>query len=286
MKIRIIGMGFALGAIVFASAAAPKKAAPKKSGAENGLIGIKLYDTGTKVVSVYGTPDQIEAVNVATMSSTGGGGGSPFGNPGGGFGPAGGMGGRGGGGPMGMPGSERDDIGPSTPVPAFQGGPGGAPGMRAPGMGGPPGMSSGGGMGAPGGMPGGFGGRGGMSPGGGMGSGAPRGGGGASENAVYTRWIYNRNASKYGFVIDKYGHVVQIEATGIQNAKVRTSRGVGFGATFAQLIKTYNAPEGYEISGDNVLVKYLSKYKVAFRLSRLGETKPQVVTGVVVAAAK
>lgn len=286
MKIRIIGMGFALGAIVFASAAAPRKAAPKKSGAENGLIGIKLYDTGTKVVSVYGTPDQIEAVNVATMSQSGGGGGSsPFGGGGGGFGPPGMGGGRGGRGGAGMPGTERDDISPDLPVPAFQGGmgtsfgppqgaPTGAPGTQ-PGMGGPSGM------GGPGGMPGGFGGRNGMG-----GGSAPRGGGGASENAVYTRWIYNRNASKYGFVIDKYGHVVQIEATGIQNAKVKTSRGVGFGATFAQLIKTYNAPDGYEISGDNVLVKYLSKYKVAFRLSRLGETKPQVVTGVVVAAAK
>jgi len=104
--------------------------------------------------------------------------------------------------------------------------------------------------------------------------------------ATYTRWVYNRGGSKYGFVVDKFGRVVQIEAIGIQNNKVRTRRGVGFGASFATLVKRYGTPDGYEISGDNVLVKFLSKSRVAFRLTRLGEKKPQVVTGVVVAAAK
>jgi hypothetical protein len=103
---------------------------------------------------------------------------------------------------------------------------------------------------------------------------------------TYTRWVYNRGGSKYGFIIDKFGRVVQIEAIGLYNNKVRTRRGVGFGATFAQIIKKYNAPDGYEIAGDNVLIKYLTRQKVAFRLSRLGEKKPQVVTGIVVAAGK
>jgi len=145
-----------------------------------------------------------------------------------------------------------------------------------------------GGMG-PAGMGGrGFGAPGGMGPGGpgGMGPGAPRAGGGAAEATTYTRWVYNRGGSKYGFVIDKWGRVVQIEAVGIQNAKVKTKRGVGFGATFAQIIKKYQTPDGYEIAGDSVTVNFLSKAKVAFHLMRLGEKTPQVVTGIVVAAAK
>jgi hypothetical protein len=112
------------------------------------------------------------------------------------------------------------------------------------------------------------------------------GAGGSSGRILYTRWVYNRSGSKYGFVLDKSNRVVQIEAIGLANAKVRTSRGVGFGSTFAQLIKKYSSPDGYEINGDNVVVRFLVKNKVAFRLSRLGPNRPQVVTGIVVAAGK
>lgn len=103
---------------------------------------------------------------------------------------------------------------------------------------------------------------------------------------TFTRWVYNRGGSKYGFIIDKNGRVVQIEAIGLQNPKVRTRKGVGFGSTFATIIKKYGNPEGYEIAGDNILMRYLTRNKVAFRLSRLGEKKPHQVTGIVVAAGK
>ncbi|RYG35152.1 hypothetical protein EON81_13575 [bacterium] len=103
---------------------------------------------------------------------------------------------------------------------------------------------------------------------------------------TFTRWVYNRAGSKYGFIIDKVGRVIQIEAIGLQNGRVKTKAGLGFGATFAQIIKTYGTPDSYEISGDNIMMRYLQRRKVAFRLSRLGEKKPQVVTGVVVAAGK
>jgi len=173
------------------------------------------------------------------------------------------------GGPQGYPG------GGSTggPPPGY-GGPGGYPGGSGggyPGAGGPP-------PGIPG-VPGGAGGR------GGSGGGAPAPAG-TGERVTYTRWVYNRGGSKYGFIIDKANRVVQIEAVGLQNNKVKTKQGLGFGATFAQIIKKYGDPDGYEIAGDNVMVKYLTRKKVAFRLSRLGEKKPQVVTGIVVAAAK
>lgn len=267
------GVALTLGAVMMTATAS----AAAKSKAENGLLGVKLYDSGTRVVSLYGTPDQIDAVSIGGGAA---GSGSPFGGrPG--------MGGPSSGAPQkGRPsmGSERGAPGFSRTGPfdfadtLFQSGDGvaGASSAGASQMADESGNRGGGGSFGP--------------PGGGLpgqpSSGAPRGNAGSSDSVTYTRWIYNRNGSKYGFVFDKFNRVVQIEAIGLQNSKVKTTRGIGFGNTFAEIIKKYQAPDGYEISGDNVLVKYLSKSKVAFRLSRLGEKKPQVVTGVVVAAAK
>jgi hypothetical protein len=234
------------------------------SGAETGLVGIKLFDSGTRVVSVYGSPDAIEAVTL------GGGGAGPGAGPGGGKGGAPGLssGGLGGGSgaagpPVGFdaPGSLGSfDFGNS--VLDFQKG----GGMVA----GPPNDGGGGGGGT----------------GGGGGGGMVGGVGGNSDRIIFTRWVYNRNASKYGFILDKFNHVVQIEAIGMESGKARTRRGLGFGSSWASMIKKYGAPDGYEIAGDNIVARYLSKNKVAFRFSRLGENKPHVVTGIVVAAGK
>ena len=275
-----------------------------KSSAETGLIGIKLYDPGLTVLKIYGTPDEVQAVSFGGGGAGfGGGGGTGGGAPrgGAGFNPRGGGGGApapvggGGGGPAKGTGFGAADIinpfefGDETlrQIPPGVGGSGGYPGVPGgggsfgppPGYGGAGGSSGfpGGGAGGPGGAPG--------RPGG-AGGGAPAAGGGASERVTYTRWVYNRSNSKYGFVIDKLGRVVQIEAIGLDNAKVKTKRGVGFGSTFADIIKKYNNPDGYEIGGDNILMKYLVRQKVAFKLSRLGPKKPQVVTGIVVAAGK
>ena len=282
------------------------KAVP--TGPETRLVGVSLFDKGIQVIALYGTPDIIAPANVAQLESAGGAGGA--GAPGGqgirGGGPGGGrpgprMSGLGGGGGAprgGGPGAgagfdDPDDLGSEL---LQQGGPGfrggGPPGMP-PGMsGGFPGAGGGRGMG-PGGRggpmgPGGF--PGGGAPGAGAAGGGfmgPNSGGGAADNVVYTRWTYFRGASRYAFVFDKYNRVVQIEAIGIENPKVRTRRGIGFGNNFASLIKTYGAPDTYDIAGDNSLtVRYLLNAKVAFRLSRLGQKKPPVVTGIVIAAAK
>jgi len=252
--------------------AVPSALAQKGSGAENSLIGIKLYDSGLRVVSIYGTPDQVQAV---------GGGGGAIGPGGGAGGPAapGGAGGPSvspatGGGGGAAKGAAANHFDWSNTL-LQRGGPAGDAGgpMVNPGFGpggAPPG--AGGGGGAPG-VPGG-------------GGGGNIGGGNSSGRILFTRWVYNRSGSKYGFVLDKSNRVVQIEAIGLSNARVKTARGIGFGATFAQLIKKYNAPDGYEINGENVVVRFLRKNKVAFRLSRLGPNKPQVVTGIVVAAGK
>jgi hypothetical protein len=266
------GTALMVGALVLVAGAAQPQAQKASPNAERGLLGINLFDPGVRVVSVYGTPDEIQAVNIGS---------GQMGGPGGGEGGPSGPGGPSFGGPGGP--SRGGRPGPTTNANTpfefgndvffqdrIQGDGGTASSSGIPeGAGGP---SRGG---APGGMPG---------PGGG---GAPgRGFGGAADVATFTRWVYNRGGSRYGFIIDKFGRVVQIEAIGLQNAKVKTRKGIGFGNTFAQVIKAYRVPDGYEIAGDNVLVKFLTRSKVAFRLTRLGPKKPQVVTGVVVAAGK
>ena len=255
-------------------------AAQKPSSAERGLIGVNLYDTGAKVVALYGSPDDIQAVTIGGTNNggAGGSGGAPgFGGPG--FGGAGG-GRQGGGGRGGGASSTSADWAAPNGAPfgfgdrLFQKG-GMTPSGMGPGGGGPSGPPSGaGGPGFPGGPP----------PG--AGGGAPSGGNTQTEATKYTRWVYNRGGSKYGFIVDSQGHVVQIEAIGLQNNRVKTRKGIGFGSTFAQIIKTYGNPDGYEVGGDSLLVKYLVNKKVAFRLTRLEAKKPYVVTGIVVSAGK
>lgn len=271
--------------------------APTKSGAETGLLGIHLYDSGLKIVSIFGTPNEVQAVTIGGAGNTGGGGApGAFGANGGGPAGAGGGGGkRSGGGAAGAPTGAANFTGPADDegfgfgntmlqgfVPPPQGGGGGVPPS---GPGGPPrGIG-----GVPGGPPRGMGG-----PSGAPGAGGATGASTTDNKVIFTRWIYNRAGSKYGFVIDKNSRVIQIEAIGISNPRVHTARGIAFGSSFAQIIKKYNrnpdgsanAPDGYEISGESLVVRYLVKNKVAFRLSRLGKDKPQVVTGIAVAAGK
>jgi hypothetical protein len=131
--------------------------------------------------------------------------------------------------------------------------------------------------------------------GGGGGGGASRGGGGGSEAGgaggqtvatQFTRWVYKRPTVRYGFVVDKYNKVVQIEVIGLNDPKARTKRGISFGNTFGDIQLKYDTPDGYEISGDNIVVRYLTKNKVAFRLARLKAGDKHRVTGIVVAAGK
>jgi len=281
------------------------------SGAESELVGVRLYDSSLKVITLYGNPDEIQPLTFGggQQGNSGFNGGAGFGGPGrrGGMGPGGPGGFPGAGGPGGAPGP----LGPSTasgdesfPIgsspfdfgdEAFNqapmgmgngklGRPGMAPGMGPGGPGGPGGPMGGPGYGGGGRSP--MGGIPGM-PGGGPGAGRTPGvGGGAAEAVTYTRWIYKRNNNQYAFVVDKNGRVLQIEAIGLSSGKVRTKRGVGFGSTFAQIVKDYSNPDGYEIAGDNIMVKYLIKDKVAFKLTRLGEKQPHTVTGIVVSAGK
>lgn len=251
--------------------------------AENSLVGVKLMDPGVKLINMFGSPDEIQPISFgagpSTTSNVSGqrGGGQAGGRvPGGGGAPG---GGGGGGAAMqaewnlpGIIGNPFDEplqnrqLG-IAPGDEPQGGPGSRP--SAAGAAGP----GGGGRGVPSAA--------GAGPGGGGGGGAASG-----ERVIYTRWVYRRGGGRYAFVLDKFNKVVQIEAIGLNDAKVKTRRGIGLGSTFGELIKKYSAPDAYEIGGDQLMIRYLVKDKVAFRLSRTEANKPHRVTGIVVAAGK
>jgi hypothetical protein len=316
LKIDLSSMGrvkFLAGAalvagLVAVSNGAASDAGQHKSGSETGLVGITLYDSGVKLISKFGSPDEIEAVS---LGGTGGGAGGAGGGAGGaaGFPGSGGGGGSAGAPPLGGGRRPAPGAGPGAPTADFTGpvdpsfdfadaflgqGPKGFGGAGVP-QGPPP--VGGGGQGRTNGPPAGFGGAGVPGAPGGFGGGknGPAGGAGGSDTrTVFTRWIYKRDNSKYGFVLDKFNRIVQIEAIGLSNPKVYTKRGIRFGNQFGTIIKKYaknpdgaaNQPDGYEINGNTVVVRYLVKNKVAFKLSRLGKDKPYVVTGIVVAAGK
>lgn len=287
----------------------------RKGPAETSLLGISLFDPGTKVLTRFGNPDDIQGLTVGGGTVGGAGGGAPMGpgGPGapGGRGPAGGpppgMGAPaarpGGEGMQGFPNTPYINIDQNAPMPGFLGDPFGlGQNLRQaqPRMGPPPGFTP------PGGPPGGGGGRGGVGlpggrggggagaspddmggPGGGRGGAAGGfGGAGASERVTLTRWVYNRGMARYAFILDKFNRVIQIEATGMNDARPRTRRGIRFGSSFGNIIRAYNAPDGYEISGTNVVVRFLVFDRVAFRLQKLDPKKPHMVTGIVVAAGK
>lgn len=241
----------------------------RTNAAESGLIGVRLYDTGLRVIQLYGSPDEVQDVLSGAGQSVG-----PAVNPGG-RGGGGGGNGRGGGGGGGVanqaewniPGLDYHPINFAQEPPPRIGGAGGA-GGTAPQQGG-----SGGGGG------------GGQAPQAGGGGGGTAGG--PTENrVVYTRWVYRRGNSRYAFILNRYNQVIQIEAIGMNDPRVVTNRGIRYGAQFADIMNRYGAPDGYEIGGNSLVMRYLVNNKVAFRLNRLKTDGKHVVTGIVVAAGK
>lgn len=245
-----------------------------KGGAETGLIGIKLYDTAIDVIRRYGNPDEVQDVSGGTggaVGPAGGGGGAAGGAAGG----ARGGGGRGGGNSgssaqaeLNLPGVVPDwsKIDLFQDVPTFAGAGGATP---AGGQGNTPTAAGAGQGGAPGAA--------------GAGGGAAAG---QNTRIVYTRWVYKRGNSRYAFIMNRYGQVIQIEAIGSNDSRVVTNKGIRYGAKFADIINRYGVPDAYEINGNSLVLRYLVKNKVAFRLNRLKDDAPHVVTGVVVAAGK
>lgn len=253
--VRTTIFGAAAAVIAVSAAAAPK--------AESRLAGIKLYDTGVDVVRKLGSPNDIFPVSWDSSGNSGGAGGGG----GGGFAPspAGGGGGKlGNRGGAGMQGSIGDfAVPPLSFAQRSANGP-----MTAPGGPGP--APAGGG---------------GPSPAGG-GSGGGSGMSGTTDTQ-YVRWVYRRSAgSSLNVVLNKFNKVVQIEVIGVSNGAARTSRGITLGSNLASVMKAYKNPDGYEVSGDYFMIKFLRSSKVAFRFTRENANAPYRVTGIVVSAGK
>jgi hypothetical protein len=76
-------------AVLFGSAIAQQASSPQPftGRAETGLVGIALFDPGSKVIARFGSPDDIQALSIGGGgiggSSTGAGGGGRMGNAGG-----------------------------------------------------------------------------------------------------------------------------------------------------------------------------------------------------------
>lgn len=262
----------ALAAVALAAPAFGQSTPQNRSGsAESSLIGISLYDTAVRVVSRFGSPDEIQALTVggATAGGQGAGGGGRSG-PGG----AGGGGGGGGTG-AGAAAVVEDSNRPVSPADMVGNpfGDGSEWRQMMPEDGDQPRAGGGRQQGA-----------GGAGSGGGR-AGTPGTTGGSSGGIEVTRWVYRRGTSRYSFIMDKFSRVVQIEAFGMNDSRVRTRRGVAFGSTFQRVIQAYTAPDSYEINGNTIVVKFLQRERVAFRLQKLSAQGKHVVTGVVVAAA-
>ena len=263
-SLKVLALAACVGAVILVDA---QRSAPQERGdrvAETLLIGVTILDPGMTLIERFGSPDDIEALSIgggAVGPAGGFGRGAGRGAPAGAGGGAGAFGGGGPGDPfqvdfLGDPFSTRSRLNQARP------------GQRPPGgdvaVGAPPGGAGDLGRGS--------------GPGGGGGGGGPR--------IMYTRWIYKSGSSRYAFVLDKFNRVVQIEAVGLNDGQVGTQRGIRFGSEFADIITAYNVPDAYEISGDTIVLRYLVRDHVAFRLSRLKAKQPHRVTGIVVAAGK
>ncbi len=106
---------------------------------------------------------------------------------------------------------------------------------------------------------------------------------GTGQTRTETEMVYVyrvKGGSTYLFQANKDGRVVQISAYGVKpDAKVRTSRGITFGDTYAKVINQYGYPDAHVSSGNVIAIRY-NKLGVAFQF----DTKTNKVTGIFVAA--
>ncbi len=109
------------------------------------------------------------------------------------------------------------------------------------------------------------------------------GGAGTGQSRVETEMVYIfrvKGGSVYTFQFNKDGRLVQVSAFGRRpDPKVRTSRGIGFNSTYAQVIRAYGYPTEHAMQGDIYVARY-NQLGVAFQF----DAKTNRVTGIFVAA--
>lgn len=261
---------------------------------ERELLGVRIMRPWNEVLRLHGPPTRIE-VGAVTGLEGGQAGGRQQGL-------GGGTAGLNMTGPGGLPGL------PSGPPPGM----GGYSGMMmGGGMSAPPGMMGGGPMTGPppglnygafsgmggGGLRGGrFGGDedgAGAMPGGGMmGSGVSGsvGMGGTSSQGSQgdgeVTWVYERGQNTYMFLFNKDGRVIQIQSFGYRPAGMRgdrTARGVMLSDTAEKIYRLYGWPDSVIKEGENLILDYSTKAKVAFQLLDRRDGKGSRVVGITIA---
>jgi hypothetical protein len=107
------------------------------------------------------------------------------------------------------------------------------------------------------------------------------------KGVEYVRWVYPKAESRYSFLIEvKSGRVVQIEVIGIADPIAKTSQGIKLGDHFSQVLGRYKTPEQYKFGEKEIVVSYVGKYNVLFRLSKNEENKPHRVVGIAVTSGR
>lgn len=266
---------FLIAASAFVLAASPTvdgQSRRSSSGVQTTLAGVQLFDSAMKLLDMYGHPAQMINLGGGGGGGTGGGGGAGPAGRGAGGARAGAGGGGGGGGRAGggdLPGLTSITPSDSSPIldPDFN-------------FGFTPKVES---IRFFGGGGGGGGGQGGSSTSAGNQIGNTNVGG----PARYMRWVYNRPLSRYSFIIDKNFRIVQIEAVmGADDPKVRSVKGIRFGSSFTTVLKAYGMPDAYDITPDTIVMRYLVRHKVAFRLNKLEPKGAHRVTAMVLSGGK
>lgn len=82
-------------------------------------------------------------------------------------------------------------------------------------------------------------------------------------------WVYEFEKNKeLDFLLDAQGRVLQIAAYGIEWKGMKTSKGIGLGKTYKEVILAYGFPESHEPLGlpNGWVLKYANSDRVAFTL--------------------
>jgi len=80
-------------------------------------------------------------------------------------------------------------------------------------------------------------------------------------------WIYRFEKNKeLDFILDAQGRVLQIAAFGVEWKGMKTSKGIGFGKMYKDIILTYGFPESHDQQPLGMVLKYANSDRVAFTL--------------------
>lgn len=80
-------------------------------------------------------------------------------------------------------------------------------------------------------------------------------------------WLYRFPKNKtLEFVVSPDGRVMQIAAYGVDWPNIKTSKGIGFGASYKDLLAKYGFPESHDRAGIELMVKYPDRHRAIFTL--------------------